>query len=277
MVYNNKLKYEIIRDERGELSGSIYYHKKLLYCGPIKNFEPHGEGQLFDGEGQKYADGTFDNGRMTLCRMETKGYKYELKPTNWDWKKPESWRISGTGKLYKQLETYSNNKDKQVLLREYYLVYEGNMIEGIYEGQGKLYEGNPGFQRIEKCNAFDTIKIGEFRNGLLDESKEYSVLYRSKAKEGYTSLKIVYYSFSEYILRMYINEENSSYEYDNFVIADNNGLGYDTSSTDDIFNKIDLLVANNRENLVKMREKQFDYYGRDVREKIVKYIADSIL
>ena len=219
-------KYEIIRDERGELSGSIYYHKKLFYCGLIKNFEPHGEGQLFDGKGQKYADGTFDNGRMTLCRMETNGYKYELKPTNWDWKKPESWRISGTGKVYKQLETYSNNKDKQVLLREYYLIYEGDMIEGIYEGQGKLYEGNPGFQRIEKCNAFDTIKIGEFRNGILDESKEYSVLYRSKAKEGYTSLKIVYYSISKYILRMYINEENGSYEYDNFVIADNNGLGW---------------------------------------------------
>ena len=66
-------------------------------------------------------------------------------------------------------------------------------------------------------------------------------------------------------------------EEENPIYIDDNGLGYDTSSTDDIFNKIDLLVANNRENLVKMREKQFDYYGRDVREKIVKYIADSIL
>ena len=66
-------------------------------------------------------------------------------------------------------------------------------------------------------------------------------------------------------------------EEENPIYIDNNGLGYDTSSTDDIFNKIDLLIANNRENLVKMREKQFEYYGRDVREKIVKYIADSIL
>lgn len=65
-------------------------------------------------------------------------------------------------------------------------------------------------------------------------------------------------------------------EEQNPIYIDNNGLGYDTSSTDDIFNKIDLLVANNRENLVKMREKQFDYYGRDVREKIVKYIADEL-
>ena len=221
----DKWKYEIIRDERGELSGSIYYNKKLLYYGPIKNFVPNGEGQLLNGKDQKYADGTFDNGRMTLCKMEINGYKYELKPTNWDWKKPESWKLSGTGKVYQRLKT-SKNKDIQVLSPEYYLVYEGDMIEGIYEGKGKLYEGNPGFQSIEKCNAFDTITIGEFRNGELDKSKEYSILYRSKTKEGYTSLKIVYYSFSEYILRMYINEENGSYEYDNFVIANNNGLGW---------------------------------------------------
>ena len=128
-------KYEIIRDERGELSGSIYYHKKLLYYGPIKNFEPNGEGQLFDGRDQKYTYGTFDNGRMTLCRIETNGYKYELKPTNWDWKKPESWKLSGTGKTFIRGETYKN-QGNQVLSPGYYLVYEGDMIEGIYEGQG---------------------------------------------------------------------------------------------------------------------------------------------
>ncbi|WP_295158418.1 glycosyltransferase [uncultured Brachyspira sp.] len=65
-------------------------------------------------------------------------------------------------------------------------------------------------------------------------------------------------------------------EEENPIYLNRNGLGYNTSSTDDIFNKIDLLIANNRENLIKVRENQFDYYGRDVREKIVKYIAGSI-
>ena len=66
-------------------------------------------------------------------------------------------------------------------------------------------------------------------------------------------------------------------EEENPIYLNRNGLGYNTSSTDDIFNKIDLLIQNNRENLIKIRENQFDYYGRNVREKIVKYIADSIL
>ncbi|WP_297277191.1 glycosyltransferase [uncultured Brachyspira sp.] len=61
------------------------------------------------------------------------------------------------------------------------------------------------------------------------------------------------------------------------MYLEENGLGYSTSSTDDIFNKIDLLIANNREGLVKMREAQFNYYGRNVTDKIVKYIADDLL
>lgn len=66
-------------------------------------------------------------------------------------------------------------------------------------------------------------------------------------------------------------------EEENPIYIQQNGLGYSADSTDDIFNKIELLLENNRENLVKMRENQFDYYGRDVREKIVEYIAESIL
>lgn len=65
-------------------------------------------------------------------------------------------------------------------------------------------------------------------------------------------------------------------EEENPIYLNRNGLGYNTSSTDDIFNKIDLLIENNRENLIKVRENQFSYYGRDVREKIVKYIADEL-
>ena len=211
---------DIMRDERGQLSGSITYNKRMLYYGMIKNFEPNGEGQLFDEKGQKYADGIFDNGRMTRCRLEYHNYKYELESTNWDWKKPESWKLSGNGKLYTLVETSKRS------LPEYYLVYEGAMVEGKMEGKGKQYEGNPGFQQIEKCNAFDTIKVGEFRNGKLDETKTYSIFYRSKAKEGFTSLKKVYYPSNKSILRMYINEENGSYEYIDFVNADNAGLGW---------------------------------------------------
>ena len=66
-------------------------------------------------------------------------------------------------------------------------------------------------------------------------------------------------------------------EEENPIYLQQNGLGYSADSTDDIFNKIELLLENNRENLVKMRENQFDYYGRDVRENIVDYIAESIL
>ena len=188
-------KYEIIRDERGELSGSIYYHKKLFYCGPIKNFEPHGEGQLFDDKGQKYADGTFVNGRITLCRMETNGYKYELRSTYWDWKKPESWRISGTGKVYKQPETYSNNKDNQVLLPEYYLIYEGNMIEGKYEGKGAgmvlinkeskcSFEGEWHDNKIYKGQLRSVkdgrIIEGEWINGEIDPHFVYTIRLNDK-------------------------------------------------------------------------------------------------
>ena len=66
-------------------------------------------------------------------------------------------------------------------------------------------------------------------------------------------------------------------EEENPIYLQQNGLGYSASSTDDIFDKIDLLLKNNGENLIKIRENQFDYYGRDVREKIVHYIAESIL
>ena len=187
-------KYKIIRDERGELSGSIYYNKKLLYYGPIKNFEPHGEGQLFDGRDQKYADGTFDNGRMTLCRMETNGYKYELKPTNWDWKKTESWKLSGTGKTFIRGET-SNNQGNQMLSPGYYLVYEGDMIEGKYEGKGagivlinkesrcsfegewrdnKIYKGKLRFSKDGR------IIEGEWINGEIDPQFVYTIRLNDK-------------------------------------------------------------------------------------------------
>lgn len=66
-------------------------------------------------------------------------------------------------------------------------------------------------------------------------------------------------------------------EEENPIYLQQNGLGYSATSTDDIFDKIDLLLENNGENLIKIRENQFDYYGRDVREKIIHYIAESIL
>ena len=66
-------------------------------------------------------------------------------------------------------------------------------------------------------------------------------------------------------------------EEENPIYLQQNGLGYSADSTDDIFNKIDSLLENGGENLIKIRENQFDYYGRDVREKIVNYIAESIL
>ena len=65
-------------------------------------------------------------------------------------------------------------------------------------------------------------------------------------------------------------------EEENPIYIQQNGIGFDSKSTDDIFNKIDLLLENNREKLVKMREAQFDYYGRNVRDSIAKYLADNI-
>lgn len=62
----------------------------------------------------------------------------------------------------------------------------------------------------------------------------------------------------------------------NPIYLNNNGLGYSTSSTDDIFNKIDLLLSNRRKELLAMRERQFDYIGRDARNKVVEYIVNSI-
>lgn len=66
-------------------------------------------------------------------------------------------------------------------------------------------------------------------------------------------------------------------EEENPIYLQQNELGYSAVSTDDIFNKINLLLENNGENLIKIRENQFDYYGRDVRDKIVDYIAKSVL
>ena len=66
-------------------------------------------------------------------------------------------------------------------------------------------------------------------------------------------------------------------EEENPIFLNRNGLGFNTISTDDIFNKIDLLLEDNRENLVKMRESQFDYKGRNIRDSIVNYIANEIL
>ena len=34
---------------------------------------------------------------------------------------------------------------------------------------------------------------------------------------------------------------------------------------------------NNRERLLKIREAQFNYYGRDVTSKIVEYIANQLI
>ena len=60
------------------------------------------------------------------------------------------------------------------------------------------------------------------------------------------------------------------------IYLEENNLGCSTISTNDIFNKIDMLVENGREKLFKIRESKFNYYGRDVRDKIVEYIAHDI-
>ena len=65
-------------------------------------------------------------------------------------------------------------------------------------------------------------------------------------------------------------------EEENPIYLNRNGLGYNTSSTDDIFDKINLILEDDGKNLIKIRENQFSYYGRDIREKMVKYIADYI-
>ena len=61
------------------------------------------------------------------------------------------------------------------------------------------------------------------------------------------------------------------------IYLEENGMGYNTVSTDDIFNKIDLLLENGREKLLKTREAQFNYYGRNAREKVVNFIAGELL
>ncbi|WP_157152880.1 MGDG synthase family glycosyltransferase [Brachyspira murdochii] len=60
------------------------------------------------------------------------------------------------------------------------------------------------------------------------------------------------------------------------LYLEKNNLGCSTISTNDIFNKIDLLIANGRERLLQIRENQFNYYARNVRDRIVKYIAYDI-
>ncbi|WP_300369612.1 galactosyldiacylglycerol synthase [Brachyspira sp.] len=66
-------------------------------------------------------------------------------------------------------------------------------------------------------------------------------------------------------------------EEDTPIYLEKNGLGYSTSSTNDIFCKIDILLENGRKKLLEIREAQFNYYGRDMRDKIVKYIADELV
>ena len=61
------------------------------------------------------------------------------------------------------------------------------------------------------------------------------------------------------------------------IYLEENGMGYNTVSTDDIFNKIDLLLENGREKLLKTREAQFNYYGRNAKEKVVNFIAGELL
>lgn len=62
----------------------------------------------------------------------------------------------------------------------------------------------------------------------------------------------------------------------NPIYLNKNGLGCSTMSTDDIFNKIDSLLKDNRKLLVNMRKVQFDYIGRGARNHIVEYIVNSI-
>lgn len=63
----------------------------------------------------------------------------------------------------------------------------------------------------------------------------------------------------------------------NPAYLEKHGLGYKASSTDDIFSKAELLLQNNGEKLVEMRKRQFDYCGRNARERIVSHIAGDLL
>jgi len=56
-----------------------------------------------------------------------------------------------------------------------------------------------------------------------------------------------------------------------------NGLGLSSNSTNDIFNKIDLLTKNNREKLLSIRLNQFKYKGRNVEKSIADLIYQNIL
>ena len=213
--------YELKQDDAGQLAGSIYYKKMLLYRGSIKDYEPDGNGELFNEDSERYAEGTFANGTILSCKTKTDKYLYEFTPINWDWRKPKDHKLDGKGKMYRLPEPSELSGNEEEAGR-YYLVYDGDIANGIFEGEGKLYYGNPTYRQIERCYSYDSIKAGQFKKGEIYCTQFRCIIDRSKAKPGYTAQKISYFSSEKYILYMDINEESNAIQYDRFVFKDSN-------------------------------------------------------
>ena len=65
-------------------------------------------------------------------------------------------------------------------------------------------------------------------------------------------------------------------EAENPAFLEKNGLGLATSDTEDIFRKVDMLLADDRKLMFEIRCNQFNYKGRNAAEKIVEFLVDAL-
>ena len=183
---------EICINEDKIYSGSI----SLKSTGSTIDFTPSGEGTLYKN-GKPFGEGTCDNGKVLSCTVKVESKTYELTSLTWKWDDASTWKLTGKGRIL----VNSN------------LLYDGGVIDGEYDGEGKLYSGDVKYQVVEKVTAGCYIQVGTFKKGKLMD--KHSILDRSNSIDGFTARKTEF--IDNWIVYSFVNETTKNILWDRVV------------------------------------------------------------
>ena len=246
--------------------GTIFFEKnnKFYFKGKLREGELV-NGILYDLNGNPIYEGSFMNNipkegnDIKLYRLNT-DLKYEGSIFNY--------KYNGYGKLYSKIQFYdSKNKDNK-------LMFEGHFKDGKYNGYGRLYNYD---------NEYDIYYLyyeGNFVNGIFEEKGIQYYLTGEKYYEGnfknnkFFSLGVRYYKNKSLKIKGNFKDNNycegEYYNPDNILIY--NGI---------LINEIPL----NSENIILYNDETYKIYEGKIKDgkyskygiEYSKYIKDMIL
>ena len=147
--YDNFYEGEFINGEKNGKGKEYYYWKELLFEGEYLNGKRNGKGKEYYKNGNLRFEGEYKYGLKSKGKEYYNNGKLYFKG---EYKSGEKWNGEGydeNGKIIFKINNgkgfikeYVNNNDPYSYLKHYYLIYEGEYLNGEKHGKGIEYNEN---------------------------------------------------------------------------------------------------------------------------------------